>query len=168
MELKEQFLRVRNGDQEAFARIYNELKRPVFTVSFRIVQSREAAEDITHDVFVKLYTSPPPSEVKNIRAWVFQMTRNLSLDVLKKKRTEDIDGVEIAAEDEIGAVAQRVDVERAISKLCLDEREIISLHLAGGLGFAEISRIVGISMPSAYRKYRKALSFLREYLGGTL
>lgn len=84
MELKEYFSKMRDGDKEAFAHIYNELKSPVFTVSFRIVQSREAAEDITHDVFVKLYTSPPDSNVKNLKAWVFQMTRNLSLDALRK------------------------------------------------------------------------------------
>ncbi|MBQ6893363.1 MAG: sigma-70 family RNA polymerase sigma factor, partial [Clostridia bacterium] len=109
----------------------------------------------------------PDSSVKNHRAWVFQMTRNLSLDALKKKQHEDIEKAEIAT-DEYDFISARIDIENALSRLPQREREIISLHLIGGLGFWDISRIVGISMPAAYRAYRKALYAVREYLGGNL
>lgn len=76
--------------------------------------------------------------------------------------------MEIAAADELYGIATRMDIERAVARLAREEREILSLHLVGGLGFHEISRIVGISMPSAYRRYRKALCAVRDYLGGAL
>ena len=83
--LRELFTRIQNGDKDAFICVYQELKQPVYTISYRITQSKETAEDITHDIFVKLFSSPPDSSVKNIRAWIFQMARNLSIDALRKK-----------------------------------------------------------------------------------
>ena len=166
MELKDYFSRLRSGDKEAFIHIYNELKIPVFTIACRIVQSRESAEDITHDVFVKLFMSPPDSSVKNLRAWIFQMTRNLSLDALRKKTHGNIDDVEVSAADEFDGILTRIDIERAIGRLTADEREVLALHLVGELSFKEISRIVGESMPAVYRKYRKALMSVRNYLNG--
>ncbi|MBQ4557103.1 MAG: sigma-70 family RNA polymerase sigma factor [Clostridia bacterium] len=167
MEIKEYFSRVRGGDKEAFKYIYNELKTPVFTIACRIVQSREVAEDITHDVFVKLFASPPEPTVRNPRAWVFQMTRNLSIDALRAKQSVNLDDVQQPAEDALAGIITRMDVETAIGKLPCDEREILSLHLNGSLGFSQIARIVGLSLPATYRKYRKAITALREYLGGT-
>lgn len=169
MDMKEYFSRVREGDKEAFAHIYNELKQPVFTIARRIVQSKESAEDITQDVFVKLFVSPPEPSVRNPRAWVFQMARNLSIDVLRKKQHTDIDGLSVSAEDGIGEAVVRLDIESAIGRLSRTQREILSLHLNGGLTFAEISAIVGMSVPAVYRKYRGTLKKLRELLlGGAL
>lgn len=82
--LRELFSRVHNGDQEAFGRVYQELSKPVYTICWRITQSKETAEDITHDVFVKLYSTPPDNSVRNIRAWIFQMARNMSIDALRR------------------------------------------------------------------------------------
>ena len=166
MNLNESFSRVRNGDKEAFAQIYDELEKPVFTIVSRIVQSREIAEDVTQDVFVKLFVCPPDSTVKNPRAWIFQMARNAAINARRKKQGVDIDGVELAADDQISNVVIRLDIESAISKIPSIEREILSLRINAQLHFYEISRIVGLSVPATYRKYRKAMNTLRGLLGG--
>ena len=166
INLNEYFLAVRNGDKEAFARIYDELEKPVFTIVSRIVQSKEIAEDVTQDIFVKLFVSPPASSVKNPRAWIFQMTRNLAINALKKKQGIDIDDIELVADDQISNVVMRMDIESAISRLSRVEREIVSLRINAELHFNEISNIVGLSLPATYRKYRKAIKTLREFLGG--
>lgn len=164
--LKEYFSRLQQGDKEAFAHIYNELKQPVFTIVCRIVQSNEIAEDVTHDVFVKLFVSPPDSSVRNPRAWIFQIARNLAIDALRKGQCIDIDDVDIADDEKLNRYIVRWDIESAIKRLPRIEREILSLHLNGELSFIEISRIVGLSLPATYRRYRKAINTLRELLGG--
>ena len=63
INLQELFVRIQYGDRDAFAHVYQELKQPVFTIAYRITQSKETAEDITHDVFVKLFRSPPDTSV---------------------------------------------------------------------------------------------------------
>lgn len=100
MDFNECFSKVQNGDKESFTHLYNELKQPVFTIVCRIVQSREAAEDITQEVFVKLYISPPDFPVRKPRAWIFQMARNLSIDALRKKQNVNIDDVQLAGDDD--------------------------------------------------------------------
>ena len=95
------------------------------------------------------------------------MARNSAIDALRRKRsTEDIDETEAAGEDELEPYVWKWDIEKAMSRLSCSEREIVSLHLNGELGFADIAKIVNQSLPSVYRTYRRALKTLREYLNG--
>lgn len=165
-DLNELFSKIRYGDKDAFSLVYQDLKQPVFTICWRITQSRETAEDITHDVFVKLYTSPPGSSVKNVRAWVFRMARNLSIDSLRKKTNIAQQEDQTVSRDEYSQIHMRMDLESAISKLSCEEREILSLHLNADLSFNEIAQILNLSLPATYRKYQKALKSLSTKLNG--
>ena len=153
-----------DGDKNAFGAVYEELKMPVFVAVYRIVQNREAAEDVTHDVFIKMFTGAS-REIKNPKAWVFKMARNAALDLLRKRQTEQLSD-EMAAGDTIDADITRIGIESAMSKLCKEEREILTLHINADLPFKEISDITGLSLPSVYRRYRKALSKLKNELNG--
>ena len=168
-ELQAAFAQVRCGDREAFSEIYRGFSKSVYTVSLRMLRHRESAEDVTQDVFVKLFVSPPDASVKNLRAWIFRMARNLAIDVLRTQHTMQSDELlneERAGHDEVGQADMRMDIEQAMSRLPLTEREIVTLHINGGLGFAEIADIEGMSLPATYRAYRRALGRLRENLGG--
>ena len=166
INLKALFDRIQKGDKEAFVMVYQELKQPVYTICCRITQSKETAEDITHDVFVKLYLSPPDPSVKNVRAWIFQIARNLSIDALRKKTGIAVQAGEMATTDICEHIHLQLDIERALGKLPLDEREILTLHLNAALNFKEISHIVNLSLPAAYRKYCKALKRMQAELKG--
>ena len=74
--------------------------------------------------------------------------------------------MKLIADDKLDQHIIRWDVETAVKKLPFTEREILSLRINGELSFDEISRIVGLSLPAVYRRYRKAISTLRERLGG--
>lgn len=168
-DLKECFSRMQNGDKEAFAQIYTMLKQPVFTIVRRILQNTELAEDVTQDIFVKLFVSPPDSSIRNLRAWIFQIARNLAIDTLRKQQRSESCQAEAFTEDEISSFIVRRDMESAICKLPWDEREILTLHINADLPFHEIAHIVGLSLPATYRKYRKAIKTLQKLLdGGTL
>ncbi len=165
-DVREYFKKVRSGDKDAFKYIFNEYKKPVFTVVCRIVGDIQTAEDITQEVFVKLFFSPPDSSVKNTRAWIFKIARNFSIDALRKKQSLSIDDVELKADDTCDKIALRLDLEAAINKLSDTQRQILTLHLNGGLKFNEIAFITGLSLSATYRSYRKALKTLREILDG--
>jgi len=166
LNLRELFARVRDGDREAFVCVYQELKQPVYTICCRITQSKEAAEDITHDVFVKLFSAPPDDSVRNIRAWIFQSARNLSIDALRKQARMGEQEGEAGAPDAYDRIHLRMDIETALGRLPPEEREILTLHLNAGLKFKEIAGIVSLSLPAVYRKYRKALKRLQTELNG--
>ncbi|MBO5797706.1 MAG: sigma-70 family RNA polymerase sigma factor [Clostridia bacterium] len=163
-ELNELLCGIRAGDKDAFTRLYRELGPPVFTIAWRILQEREAAEDVTQEVFCGVFCEPPAPSVKNPRAWLFQIARNRAIDVWRRRRDNE-PGAE-GTVDVFDAVVQRLDVEAAMAALPRLQREVVTLHLTAGLTFREIAPIVGRSVPATYRQYRRALDTLRETLSG--
>ncbi len=163
-EFNELFAKVQQGDRAAFGQLYEALSKPVYTICLRILQSKEAAEDVTHDVFVKLYTAAPQNRVRNARAWVFQIAHNMALDVLRRN-TRQPDMQEVVA-DVYENIHRWLDLEAAFRKLDPQERAVVTLHLNAGLTFEEVGKVVGLSLPAVYRRYRKALDKLKEALNG--
>jgi RNA polymerase sigma-70 factor (ECF subfamily) len=165
-DLKTLFRQLREGDEAAFVSIYNALKQPVYTICWRIVQVRETAEDLTQDVFLKLYVSPPAETVKNERAWVFRMAHNASIDALRKSREVQWDGLETGSPEAFASVEQALDLEDAMSRLPDDYRQVLTLHLNAELSFQQIGKLMGLSLSAVYRIYRKAVKLLQQLLNG--
>lgn len=164
--LSELFAQIQRGDKDAFTQLYHNLKQPVFTIIYRIVQNQTIAEDLTQDLFVKLFVSPPDTTVKNPRAWIFQAAHNLAIDALRKTQPANIDDMTLTSEERMNAIVIKTDLERAIATLSCAEREILSLRANGGLGFQDIARITGQSLSAVYRSYRKTLKTLQTLLNG--
>lgn len=164
--LNELFAQLQRGDKDAFTQLYHDLKQPVFTIIYRIVQNQTTAEDLTQDLFVKLFTAPPDATVKNPRAWIFQAAHNLAIDSLRKTQPANIDDIALASEERMNAIVIKTDLERAIATFSPAEREILSLRANGGLGFQDIARITEKSLSAVYRSYRKTLKTLQTLLNG--
>ena len=163
-ELRVCFDGIRAGDKTAFAVLYHDMKTPVFTVILRIVVGRETAEDVMQELFLRLYQSPPEPSVQNLRAWIFRMARNLAIDERRRAReTAELQDADLTDPRDLDAA---LDVERALTALPMEEREIVTLHLNAGLGFREISEVAGLSLPAVYRRYRRALKTLEKLLKG--
>ena len=163
-DLQKAFDKIRNGDREAFTLLYSDLKQPIYTIICRIVQSRETAEDITQDVFVKLFVSPPEPSVKNLRAWIFRMARNLAIDALRQKQPCDPLEEHTLQTDPDPTV--KLDLERAFARLTVGERQLVALHLRAGLTFREVAAIVERPLGTVLWQYRKAIEKLRNTLDG--
>lgn len=168
-DLKAALAQLRSGDSAALGRIYELLRTPVFTVIVRIVGQRETAEDVTQDLFMRLLAAPPGAEVKNPRAWIFRCAHNLAVDTLRTQHPTNALPDTVPSPDTADGTALRLDIERAFAALTPEERAAVTLHLNAGLSFGEIATVLGRSLPSVYRTYRRALVRLRILLnGGTL
>lgn len=165
-KLAELFTAIRAGSAEAFSVFYEAYKKPVFTVFWRIVSSREMAEDLTQDLFVKLFMNPPDPSVNNLRAYVFKMARNLALNALRSKQYTEIEDAQNHPAGDLSGIDLRLDLDAAISALQDCERQVLALHLNADLSFLEISKIIDQSLPSTYRTYKRALKKLRNTLDG--
>lgn len=166
-DLKELFQRLRSGDHTAFTEIYQSLKQPVYTICRRIVQIQETAEDLTQDVFLKLYQFPPDPSVKNVRAYVFQIARNAAIDALRKQHDVPLEEYVLpGSTKELDNLEVSMDIEAAMTSLSEKDREILALHLNADLTFREIGQIMELSLPAVYRQYQKAIKTLQERLNG--
>lgn len=79
--------RARQGDEAAFAAIYQRYERPIYSLIYRLLGDAEDAFDLTQDVFVKAYkalarTSPD----LNLSAWLHRIASNACMDVLRRRK----------------------------------------------------------------------------------
>ena len=166
-ELACRFNSIRNGDKTAFEEIYNDMKTPVYTIILRITRDEPLSEDILQEVFVKLFVSPLEPSVKNPRAYVFQMARNLAINGTRSQvRHVSLDEISNTVHQSLDDFSWRVDMDDALKALPAQECEIVTLHIIGELKFREISGIMGIPLGTALWKYRQAIGKLQKSISG--
>lgn len=166
VELRQKLTALQAGDKSVFEEIYNQLKTPMFTIIQRIMQDKMLSEDILQEIFVKLYLSPPEN-TNNPRAYIFQMARNLAIDGVRKQpqfaNLDDVENLVYLPDEDI---TERMDIERAMKTLSLQECQIVSLHINGELKFREIAEIINLPLGTVIWKYHKAVKHLRSLLSG--
>ena len=159
---------VRGGDRAAFEALYEEMKKPLFTIILRITRDFAQSEDILQELFLKIYLAPPSPTV-DPRAYMCRMARNLAIDSARKQRPEA--GLE-EAEHRIwhphDDLSSKLDIENAILTLSDRDQQIVTLHLNGGLKFREVAVILEIPLGTVLWAYRKAIGQLRNTLGGAI
>ena len=161
-QLKTQLEALKTGDQQAFLKIYQELKTPVYTVLVRLTGDRLLSEDLLQEVCLRIYRQPP--EAEKPRAYVFRMARNLAIDALRQKQPCDpLEEHSLQADPD---PTVKLDLERAFARLTAGERQLVALHLSAGLTFREVASIVERPLGTVLWQYRKAIEKLRNTLDG--
>src|SRR5512137_1284855 len=85
-----------DGDQQAWEQIVRQHWRKVFNVAYKFVGSHEQAEDLTQDIFLKIFRSLETFDRRaNFQTWLISVSRNLCIDhyrsVRKERQTIDRD-----------------------------------------------------------------------------
>ncbi|MDR6785521.1 RNA polymerase sigma-70 factor (family 1) [Pedobacter africanus] len=79
------------GEESAFAAVYLKFKSPVFSIVKKFVHAEELAEDLTQEVFIKLWESRNKLvDVQSLRAYIFTIAKNHTINNLKKTLQSDI------------------------------------------------------------------------------
>lgn len=162
-ELRQALSKLRNGERDALAEIYDSLSTPIYTISLRITGRRDLAEDAVQELFMKLQSAPPKDMAKP-RAYIFKAARNTAIDILRREPShEDIDEHHDIAAPE---AADSSDIVAALMQLPEEQRSIVTLHINAGLKFREISEATETPLGTVLWRYNKALKTLRDILNG--
>ena len=147
--------------------IYDVLSRRIFMLALSILRDEEAAKDAMQDTFLRLATGPLKYEKgSGAVAFVLTVTRNVSLNILAKRRRE---AVRIGELDEAHLISELEDcpttvgVLSVLSMLDEDERQIIVMKLDANMKHRDIARILGINEATCQKRYRRALEKLKKY-----
>src|SRR6476659_7857451 len=142
--------RVLQGDQQIFAELVNRYRHFVFTITLRYTASREDAEEIAQDVFVKAYRSLADfRHDSKFSTWLYAITTNTCITFLRKKKiiTRSLDNgkiFELASNTNAinGKEAEHTSkaglLNRAIRLLHADDATIITLFYKGEQSLEEI------------------------------
>jgi len=139
---------------EEFKNTVIPFSRKLYPMLFRILRDEEETRDALQDLMVKLWNKR--EELKNCNnpsAYVFTMARNLSFDLLKKRRPMRMDENDdrkmmlLKSEDAIEARERMEHVRRIIGQLPDKYREVINLRDIDGLEFDEIKEMTGHEVP---------------------
>lgn len=148
--------RVLKGDTAAYATLVERYQSYIFTLVLRYIKSREDAEEVSQDVFVKAYRSLPSFKGDaKFSTWLYTVTTTTCISFLRKKKLEvhtlDNEKVFEAAENLDGGLqANQVEqksrvnmVNAAIGMLSPDDARVITLFYKGEQTLEEIATILG-------------------------
>ena len=169
--------KLKRGSREALERIYEKYERFLITVAVALSSNMEVAEDVVHDVFVSFVGSADKLKVHgNLKAYLAICVANRTRDGLRRKQREpmalhnDIQIESTTMDPEQWAIQQEeaLELNRAMSQLPFDQKEVIVLHLHGNMKFTRIATLRGASVNTIRSQYRYGLSKLRSLLNGTV
>ena len=167
--------KAQRGDERAFSLIVRAYETPVFNYVLRLVGDRSLAEDLTQEVFLRVYQGLPRFSLRcKFTTWLFQVTKNRVLDELRASerrprhlvRLDDIAPLE--ALDAPIEQGETVDaLWRAIDGLSVDLKMALLLRDVTGLSYIEIADSLEITLATVkWRIYKAreevALALARE------
>lgn len=168
---------VLNGNQQAYALLVNRYQQYVFTLVLRMVKSREEAEEVAQDVFIKAYRALASFNGESkFSTWLYTITHNTSLSFLRKKKVVihslDNETVMLEADSkDSGMQANLVEqksksqmLDKAIALLSTDDAHLITLFYKAEQSLDEIGQILGIESNAVKVRLFRARTRLREKL----
>ena len=166
---------VLQGNTSAYAELVERYRNFVFTIVLRYISSREDAEEVSQDIFVKAYRSLADFKgASKFSTWLYTITTTSCLTFLRKKKLEvhSLDNEKVfAAADNLdsGVSANQVEqksrvtmVNEAIKMLSPDDAQIITLFYKGEQTLDEIAQIMGKEPNAVKVQLHRARTRLKE------
>jgi RNA polymerase sigma-70 factor, ECF subfamily len=167
--------KAQRGDERAFSIIVRTYETPVFNYVLRLVGDRALAEDLTQEVFLRVFQGLPRFSLRcKFTTWLFQVTKNRVLDELRatERRPRHLVALEdVAPLEVVDAPIERGETVdalwRAIEQLTPDLKMALLLRDVTGLSYTEIADALEITLATVkWRIYKAreevALSLARE------
>ncbi len=163
----------KRGRKNAMCRIYEKYKNYLLTLARALLNDKAAAEDVVHDVFVSFAESINDFQLTgNLRAYLATCVTNRARDRMRarKRRGDALDAVNPIISDADNPERRSIEREeltrlrQAISQIPYEQREVVVLHVRGGMRFREIAKLQGVSISTTHGRYRYGLDRLRSLL----
>ena len=164
--------RFKQGNTEALGRIYEKYVDFLLTLAMGLLNNKASAEDVVHDIFVKLAASSKNFKLKgSLKSYLATCVLNRCRDMLRagSRTTADINkAVNIASNDNtvqtIISSEQSEKIANALSQLPAEQREVMVMHFKAGLKFKQIAKLQDASINTVQSRYRYGLDKLRSIL----
>jgi RNA polymerase sigma-70 factor (family 1) len=157
--------RIARQDEAAFRQLYERYHERIFSLAYRYSGSYHDAEEITHDVFLKLYNNAAKfRHESSLGTWLYRITVNVCMNLKRKKRlaVESLDQISEPGqkrEEPAAASAQNPEeiykrkkqqelIQSALDSLPTNQRLAFVLAQYEDLTYLEISKVLSVSVPA--------------------
>jgi len=158
------------GSEMAFTQLYNQYKNVVFSTALKITKSRDLAEEVVQDVFLKIWQNHQNlAEISSIENYLFIISRNHIFDMIKKiardsavvsnvnyKSTSANDTDEAIKDDQYNVILTQI-----VEQLPPQQQKIYKMAKWDGLSHQKIGEDLGISTETVKKHMAQALKFVR-------
>jgi RNA polymerase sigma-70 factor (ECF subfamily) len=169
---------VRRGDARAFEVIYERHSAAAFSLAYRMMGTRSAAEDVTQDAFLSLWRSGARYDAArgSVRTWVLGIVHHRAIDALRRATVHDRRRTGDEGIEERFEAPERTDVEAArreeagtvrgaLNALPADQSQVIELAYFGGFTHTEIAEMLEAPVGTIKGRMRLGLRKMRAQLG---
>jgi len=169
--------RTLKGDQQAYALLVRTYQRYVFTLALRFTKSREDAEEVAQDSFIKVYKALSSfKQESKFSTWLYTVVYTTAMTSLRKRNTGTIaldDGDNFIQVENSTSVPDVNSAEnrsrsfylnQAISQLSADDATVLTLFYHAEQSLEEIALIMGIETNGVKIKLFRARRRLKETL----
>ena len=158
------------GDRDALSSLYDEYSEQLFAVAYRLTGSSADAADVLHEVFSRLpETLQSFDRGRSLPPWLRTVTTRAALEQLRRERQRCEAPLPDGLEDETLRTPWVLDfivLERALSSLPEDLRQVIVLKAMLGYSHEEIGKLLGIRPATSRGRLYRARAALHAQLGG--
>lgn len=166
---------LKRGDKAAFEEIFHLYHKQIYAFCYSFLHQKEDAENITQDVFVKLWLKRATIDIeKSFSGFLFTMARHLALNhiraainrqILMREALHDKHAVYNQVEEKVSYNEIKQALNQLTNQLPPRRKEIFLLSREEGLSHLEISKRLNISVHTVESQMTKALKFIRKSLG---
>jgi RNA polymerase sigma-70 factor (ECF subfamily) len=166
--------RLRDGDLAAFQWVYEQHHKQVYFFCYKMVGNKEDAEELTEDVFLKLWKRQQIIDPNiPISGLLFKMTKDYAWNHIKKQQRIKEHEITLNSSSSLKSPSAFADfvlkdyfniADKAIEKLPEKRQKVFKLHYKEGLENKEIAQQLNISEATVRVHLHKAIQFLRNYL----
>ncbi|MDQ5811932.1 MAG: sigma-70 family RNA polymerase sigma factor [Actinomycetota bacterium] len=166
---------VAQGDAEAFAVLYDRHGRAVYSLAYRMMGERQAAEDLAQDAFLKVWRSATSyrADRGSVRTWLLSIVHNRGIDQLRshasRRRTQEKIEASAPKSQPSEAFAQSwrnsqgEQVREALGTLPKEQLKILELAYFSGYTHVEIAELLDVPLGTVKGRMRLGLKKIRDY-----
>jgi RNA polymerase sigma-70 factor, ECF subfamily len=168
---------VQTRDAQAFAALYDRHSRAAYSLAYRMMGERQAAEDLVQDSFLKVWRASESYRVErgSVRTWLLSIVHNSGIDQIRstasRRRTQE--RVEVSAPRSQPSEAfaeswrnsQREQIREALKTLPPEQLKILELAYFSGYTQVEIAELLGLPLGTVKGRMRLGLKKVRDYFG---
>ena len=167
-------IKIGNGDEAAFSELYSQYAKMVLNLALHYVSNLQDAEEITQDVFIKIYHGAKSFEHRSeLRTWIYKITINTALNFIKKsKRFAFLDFFDLSDQDVFqnhpAVQEQESDQMKLIYKqiysLPVNQKTAFILSYIDELPRQEVANAMSISLKAVESLLQRAKEKIRNQL----